>query len=661
MPIGVSYFGNRILRHVAADMDDLAARGFTGVLHTMSENDLAYYRDTLGRIVEISHAAGLFVQVGPWGLGRTFGGEAESLFVANHPHVGQVLDSGRPGGRRLPQLRGLPGVRALLGRGRGGDRRRPDLLGRAPLGPPRPLRRAPRAVGLPLRPLRAALVRRDRRRRHADRAHRRRAGLPGALPGRVPRRADRLRGQPRRPRAPSACCPTPAARSAWPTGRPWPVSPGVATLATDPYWKAFDEPVVPFVTEFSERVAQQAAAAGIEPQIWIQGFRLGPEDADDIHAAVAAARAAGVDDLWTWGYEACGHMSYLGTRDPERVWEILCAALTTPTDRPEPAFLTAPDTVLRNARTASGALHPPRCRDLGGLVTERVRPELADLDLRPTQELVRLMASEEAAVAAAVRAGGAGHRRRHRRHRRPAHRAARRSNRLRRRRDGRAHGRPRRRRVRPDLQRRRHVRRPHGRRPAAPSRNRRRAPRTTPPPAPPSSPALGVGPADAVVGISASGRTPYVLGALGAAREAGALTVGLSCHPGSLVSGRRRPCRRGRRRPRGHRRLHPPEGRRGPEARAQHDLHRRDGPSRPHVREPDGRRSAGSEKLVDRARRIVVTATGCTPAEAAAALEAADGEVKTAIVALLAGVDAATARHRLARSGGVVRRALSAP
>src|SRR5439155_600544 len=48
--------------------------------------------------------------------------------------------------------------------------------------------------------------------------------------------------------------------------------------------------------------------------------------------------------------------------------------------------------------------------------------------------------------------------------------------------------------------------------------------------------ALGVGPADAVVGISASGRTPYVLGALGAARQLGALTVGLSCHPGSLVS-----------------------------------------------------------------------------------------------------------------------------
>ena len=35
--------------------------------------------------------------------------------------------------------------------------------------------------------------------------------------------------------------------------------------------------------------------------------------------------------------------------------------------------------------------------------------------------------------------------------------------------------------------------------------------------------------ADAVVGISASGRTPYVLGGIAYAREMGALTVGLSC------------------------------------------------------------------------------------------------------------------------------------
>jgi N-acetylmuramic acid 6-phosphate etherase len=172
--------------------------------------------------------------------------------------------------------------------------------------------------------------------------------------------------------------------------------------------------------------------------------------------------------------------------------------------------------------------------------------------------------------------------------------------------------------------------------------------------------ALGVGPSDAVVGISASGRTPYVLGALGAAREAGALTVGLSCHPGSLLSAAAD---------------HAVEVVVGPEVIAGSTrlkagaaqklvlntistvvmvrLGRTLGNLMVDVR-------AGSEKLVDRARRIVVTATGRTPAEAAAALEAAGGEVKTAIVALLANLDPGAARRRLEECGGIVRRALSA-
>ena len=422
--------------------------------------------------------------------------------------------------------------------------------------------------------------------------------------------------------------------------------PGLATLATDPYWKAFGEPVVPFVTEFSERVAQQAAAAGIEPQIWIQGFRLGPEDGDDIHAAVVAARSAGVDDLWTWGYEACGHMTYLGTRDPDRVWEILCDALTS-----QPAFLKA-------AEQPSGT---PEAEDgLGGLVTEWVRPELGDLDLRPTQELVRLMAAEEAAVAAAVRRSA------------PAIAAA------------------------IDAVVARLTEHPEGRivyvgagtagrmgvldaAECGPTFNAADkviallaggpGAVTTPKEGAEDDAAtgaaelraLGVGPADAVVGISASGRTPYVLGALGSAREAGALTVGLSCHPGSQVSAAAD---------------HAIEVVVGPEVIAG-STRLKAGAAQKLVLNTIstvamvrlGRTfgnlmvdvSAGSEKLVDRARRIVVTATGRSPAEAAEALAAAGGEVKTAIVALLAGIDPAAARHRLEQSGGVVRRALSAP
>lgn len=45
--------------------------------------------------------------------------------------------------------------------------------------------------------------------------------------------------------------------------------------------------------------------------------------------------------------------------------------------------------------------------------------------------------------------------------------------------------------------------------------------------------AAGLTKADAVLGIAASGTTPYVLGAIKAARELGAYTVGLTCSPGT--------------------------------------------------------------------------------------------------------------------------------
>lgn len=48
--------------------------------------------------------------------------------------------------------------------------------------------------------------------------------------------------------------------------------------------------------------------------------------------------------------------------------------------------------------------------------------------------------------------------------------------------------------------------------------------------------ASGFGPSDVLVGISASGRTPYVMGAVTRARGLGAVTVGISCTPDSELS-----------------------------------------------------------------------------------------------------------------------------
>src|SRR5665213_1729570 len=48
--------------------------------------------------------------------------------------------------------------------------------------------------------------------------------------------------------------------------------------------------------------------------------------------------------------------------------------------------------------------------------------------------------------------------------------------------------------------------------------------------------AAGFAEDDTLVGIAASGRTPYVLGAMDYAKEVGALVIGLSCVPGSAVA-----------------------------------------------------------------------------------------------------------------------------
>src|SRR5829696_2169057 len=71
--------------------------------------------------------------------------------------------------------------------------------------------------------------------------------------------------------------------------------------------------------------------------------------------------------------------------------------------------------------------------------------------------------------------------------------------------------------------------------------------------------------------------------------------------------------------------------------------------------------AALNEKQRSRARRTVELATGAGETDVDAALDAADGDARVAIVSLLAGVDAADARSRLERNRGVVRRSLKGP
>ena len=169
--------------------------------------------------------------------------------------------------------------------------------------------------------------------------------------------------------------------------------------------------------------------------------------------------------------------------------------------------------------------------------------------------------------------------------------------------------------------------------------------------------AAGLTAADTLVGIAASGRTPYVLGAIAHAQSLGALTIALACVPGSELARISDLA------------ITPVTG--------------------PEVLTGSTRMKAGTAtklvlnmlstgamirsgatygnlmvnvqptnaKLVDRARRIIMSVTGCDPATSARLLTEA-GSVKAAIVTELLSVDVPTARARLDQAGGSLRAAL---
>jgi N-acetylmuramic acid 6-phosphate etherase len=163
---------------------------------------------------------------------------------------------------------------------------------------------------------------------------------------------------------------------------------------------------------------------------------------------------------------------------------------------------------------------------------------------------------------------------------------------------------------------------------------------------------------DLVVGLAASGRTPYVLGGLAYARSCGCTTVAISCNPDSAIARAADIA------------ISPVVG---PEA-LTGSTRLKSGTAQKLVLNMLSTGAmvkfgkvfqnlmvdmkATNAKLVDRACRMLMEATGAPRERAEALLAQTDYEVKPAILMELAGLDAATARARLAEHRGYLRAAL---
>lgn len=163
---------------------------------------------------------------------------------------------------------------------------------------------------------------------------------------------------------------------------------------------------------------------------------------------------------------------------------------------------------------------------------------------------------------------------------------------------------------------------------------------------------LVVGPGDTVVGLAASGRTPYVTGALVRARERGALTVSVACNsPADLSAVADFPIEVavGTEVISGSTRLKAGTAQKQVLNMISTTLMVRTGRTYGNLMVELAPTNA---KLRERATRLVALIAEVHDDEARLALELTDWEVKTAVVVLRRGVGAADARAQLSRSAG---------
>ncbi|MEY8618642.1 N-acetylmuramic acid 6-phosphate etherase [Citrobacter amalonaticus] len=171
--------------------------------------------------------------------------------------------------------------------------------------------------------------------------------------------------------------------------------------------------------------------------------------------------------------------------------------------------------------------------------------------------------------------------------------------------------------------------------------------------------AMNLVPQDLVVGLAASGRTPYVIGGLKYARKTGCTTVAISCNPDSPIAQEADIA------------ISPVVG---PEA-LTGSTRLKSGTAQKLVLNMISTGAmvkfgkvyqnlmvdmkATNIKLMDRACRMVVEATGIARAEAETLLRQTDFDVKPAILMALSGLNADAAREKLAAHQGFLRAALA--
>ena len=304
---GVSYFTTRDKRHFALDLKEIKEAGFKYIVHTFSERDLEFYKDSVRELVSMTKNAGLSALADPWGVLRLFGGEEYSKWIYVYPHIRQKKHNGEEGYGACPNnpkttelLEGWVDAVADIGfDGVFWDEIHLDDLacfcevcnelfideygGRMDLAPSIILREF------------------------------------GALSKR--RLMEHLFSYARRKGLSNTLCVLP--NITLEELESYIYLRDLDTFSLDPYPAVLKTNFIKFMEEHVPYLFKKARERGLETELWVQGFSLTEEEVSYIDSFFSLIKNKNieVDRVAIWSFRATESMSYIRPENPEKVWK----------------------------------------------------------------------------------------------------------------------------------------------------------------------------------------------------------------------------------------------------------------------------------------------------------------------------------------------------
>lgn len=320
MKLGCSYFGNRILRHARQDMQELIDCGCNFVVHTFNENDMVFCHKAVCEIVQMSKEMGLETYIDPWGVGKVFGGESFSNFVMNNMDAVQHASDGGPAGMACPNH---PKFRAFM-------REWSDAA--AETGADyyfwdEPHFYLPHWMGG--RPGTWGCCCTVCKQKFEERF-----GIP--MPAEVTVEVEQfkedsimeflgeLTAYGHGKGLKNCLCVLPHAEAEKSTNDWMRISsiPNLHVFGTDPYW-LISKKDLSYVEVSSRLVKEVCDARGLEPQVWLQGFRIPGGKEPELVEALDIMINAGIRNIAVWGFLACEHLSWIRPDNAPLAWDTI--------------------------------------------------------------------------------------------------------------------------------------------------------------------------------------------------------------------------------------------------------------------------------------------------------------------------------------------------